>query len=41
MIREHGYPGSAVQIRRNVRTVRPAGRREAFLRLHTLPGEPD
>ena len=39
MIRERGYPGSAVQLRRYVRTVRPAGRREAFLRLHTLVGE--
>ncbi len=39
MIRERGYPGSAVQLRRYVATVRPAARAEAYLRLQTLPGE--
>jgi transposase len=39
MIRERGYTGSAVPVRRWVRTVRPAARAEAYLRLETLPGE--
>ncbi|MFQ5829033.1 MAG: transposase [Candidatus Methylomirabilia bacterium] len=39
MLRERGYPGSAVQVRRYVRTVRPLARTEAYLRLETLPGE--
>jgi transposase len=39
MLRVRGYPGSAVQVRRWVRTVRPAARAEAYLRLETLPGE--
>src|SRR5881296_1607105 len=39
MLRERGFAGSAVQVRRYVRTVRPAARAEAFLRLETLPGE--
>lgn len=39
MIRARGYEGSAVQVRRYVRKVRPTGNREAFLRLSTLPGE--
>lgn len=39
MVKERGYPGSVVQVRRFIRTVRPAGKREAFLRLSTLPGE--
>ncbi|HYY52800.1 MAG TPA: IS21 family transposase, partial [Myxococcales bacterium] len=39
MLRERGFPGSAVQVRRWVRTVRPAARAEAYLRLETLPGE--
>ncbi|HVH88835.1 MAG TPA: hypothetical protein VM912_19100, partial [Terriglobales bacterium] len=38
MIRERGYQGSVVQLRRTVATLRPP-RREAFLRLHTFPGE--
>ncbi|MBU2693075.1 MAG: IS21 family transposase [bacterium] len=38
MIRDRGYQGSAVQLRRYVRTVRPRPR-EAYLRLQTLPGE--
>jgi transposase len=39
MVRERGYPGSAVQVRRYVRLVRPQARAEAYLRLDTLPGE--
>ncbi len=38
MIRPHGYPGSVSQLRRVVAELRPP-RREAFLRLHTFPGE--
>lgn len=38
MIRLRGYTGSIVQLRRVLRTVRPT-RKEAFLRLQTLPGE--
>src|SRR5437899_2925538 len=39
MLGARGYAGSAVQVRRWVRTVRPAARAEAYLRLETLPGE--
>src|SRR5512145_1757393 len=39
MLRDRGYPGSAVQVRRYVRTVRPAARAEAYFRLDTLIGE--
>jgi transposase len=39
MVRERGYPGSAKQVERYVRTVRPAARAEAYLRLDTLAGE--
>ena len=39
MLRPRGYAGSVVQVRRWVRTVRPAARAEAYLRLETLPGE--
>jgi transposase len=39
MIKERGYPGSPVQLRRFVRSVRPALQKEAYLRLQTLPGE--
>jgi transposase len=39
MVRERGYPGSPIQVSRYVRTVRPAARTEAYLRLDTLPGE--
>jgi transposase len=39
MVRERGYPGSALQVQRYVRTVRPAARAEAYLRLDTLAGE--
>jgi transposase len=38
MIRDRGYRGSVVQLRRHVATIRPTPR-EAFLRLVTLPGE--
>jgi transposase len=38
MLRDRGYTGSVVQLRRYIKTVRPA-RAEAFLRLKTLPGE--
>lgn len=39
MLRERGFAGSPVQLRRYVRAVRPVPRQEAFLRLHVLPGE--
>ncbi|MGH7644793.1 MAG: IS21 family transposase, partial [Gemmatimonadales bacterium] len=39
MLRDRGYPGSAVQVRRYVRTVRPAARTEAYFRLDTLVAE--
>jgi transposase len=39
MLRDRGYPGTAVQVRRYVRLVRPAARAEAYFRLDTLPGE--
>jgi transposase len=39
MLRARGFEGSAVQLRRYVRKVRPAVGAEAFLRLETLPGE--
>ena len=39
MVRGRGYPGSVIQVRRYVRTVRPQTRAEAYLRLETLPGE--
>ena len=38
MNRERGYPGSEVQVRRYVATVRPR-QTEAYLRLETMPGE--
>jgi transposase len=38
MIRDRGYTGSIVQLRRFVACIRPA-HREAFLRLHAFPGE--
>jgi len=38
MIRARGYAGSMTQLRRVVRSLRPQ-KREAFLRLTTLPGE--
>jgi transposase len=39
MLQERGYPGSAVQVRRYVRTMRPTAHAEAYLRRRTLPGE--
>jgi transposase len=39
MAKARGYPGGPVQVRRWVRTVRPASRAEAFFRRVTLPGE--
>ena len=39
MVRARGYPGSVIQVQRYVRTVRPAARAEAYLRLETLPAE--
>ena len=39
MLRERGFTGGVVQLRRVVRTLRPAGDREVFLRLASLPGE--
>ena len=39
MIRARGYPGSAVQVRRLVRRLRPVPQREAFLKLRAFPGE--
>lgn len=39
MIRDRGYQGSVVQLRRLVRAIRPTARAEAYLRLRTLPGE--
>ncbi len=38
MLRERGFAGSVVQLRRVVRTLRPS-RREVFTRLQALPGE--
>jgi transposase len=38
MIQDRGYPGSVIQLRRIVKGLRPA-RKEAFLCLHTFPGE--
>lgn len=38
MLRDRGYRGSVVQLRRVVTALRPA-KQEAFLRLSTLPGE--
>jgi transposase len=38
MVKDRGYKGSEVQIRRYVAKVRPK-KKEAFLRLSTLPGE--
>jgi transposase len=39
MLQPRGYAGSVIQLRRYVKTVRPATKREAFLRLSTMPGE--
>jgi len=39
MVKARGYPGSVVQLRRVVRTLRPAPVAEAYLRRTLLPGE--
>jgi len=39
MVRQRGYPGSVVSLRRAVRTLRPAPTAAAYLRLNLLPGE--
>ena len=39
MLRDRGYAGSAVVLRRYVAQVRPRANAEAYLRLETLPGE--
>jgi transposase len=39
MVRDRGFPGSVVQLRRYVRTVRPTPPAEVYLRLDTLRGE--
>jgi transposase len=39
MLRQRGYPGSAVQVRRVVRLLRPTPGHEAYLRLSSLAGE--
>jgi transposase len=39
MVRTRGYPGSVVQLRRVVRTLRPSGTPTLYRRLTTLPAE--
>jgi len=39
MVRDRGYLGSVVQLRRVVRGLRPVPKAEAYLRLSVLPGE--
>ena len=39
MLRDRGFPGSAVQVRRYVRTVRPTPPAAAYLRLETMKAE--
>jgi len=39
MVRQRGYPGSVVSLRRAVRTLRPAPAAAAYLRLNLLMGE--
>lgn len=39
MLRQRGYRGSVIQVRRLVRRLRPKPKTEAYLRLTTLPGE--
>lgn len=39
MLVERGYKGSAVQLRRGIRPLRPRPASEAYLELRTLPGE--
>jgi len=39
MVRERGYTGSSSHFRHQVALLRPKAKAEAYLRLHTLPGE--
>ena len=39
MLRQRGYPGSAVQVRRVVRRLRPQATTHVYRRVVTLPGE--
>ena len=39
MVRQRGYPGSVVQVRRLVRRLRPESGRAVYRRVVTLPGE--
>src|SRR2546426_10359051 len=39
MLRDRGFAGSVIQLRRYVRAVRPTARAEAYLRLNPLKGE--
>ena len=39
MLRDRGFAGSVIQLRRYVRAVRPTARAEAYLHLDTLKGE--
>jgi transposase len=39
LLHDRGFAGTAVQVRRYVRTVRPAARAEAYLRLDTMRAE--
>ncbi len=39
MVKSRGFTGSAKTIRSHVQKVRPTPKREAFLRIETLPGE--
>jgi transposase len=39
MLHDRGFAGTAVQVRRYVRTVRPVARAEAYLRLNTMRAE--
>ena len=39
MVRQRGYPGSVIQVRRLVRRLRPESTRTVYRRVVTLPGE--
>lgn len=39
MLESRGYAGSVVQLRKYLKQVRPAAKREAFLQLSVMPGE--
>ena len=39
MVRQRGYPGSVIQVRRLVRRLRPETNRAVYRRVVTLPGE--